>query len=167
MHPAIIAKWKRRSCWGPYEGEVFADGRHGDGSGGRRSSRPRGEGGFEASGRFDGLLFGVRRPLRFMAHKLDLNDAQVKALAQVLNELKTERAQADVDYRRTIAQVADLLEADVFDASAAEAALELRVKSAENLRQAVARALAKTHALLEPEQRERLAYLLRSGVLTV
>ena len=165
MHPAIIAKWKRTYGCGSYETEAHAEGHHEPGW--RRRSRPRDDRGFEAAGRFEGLLFGVRRPLRFMAHKLDLDDAQVKALAQVLNELKTERAQADVDYRRTIGQVADLLEADTFDESAAQAALELRVKSAEALRQAVARALAKTHQLLEPEQRERLAYLLRSGVLTI
>ena len=102
-----------------------------------------------------------------MAHKLDLNDEQVKGLAQILNELKTERAQADVDYRRTVGRVADLLEGNEFDPAKAEEVLGLRVQSAETLRRAVTRALEKTYALLEPEQRERLAYLLRSGVLTI
>src|SRR5207244_3357986 len=44
--------------------------------------------------------FGVRRPLRFLAHKLDLDDRQVAALARILDALKTERAQAEVDRRR-------------------------------------------------------------------
>ena len=44
--------------------------------------------------------FGVRRPLRFLAWRLQLDDAQVTTLAAILNELKTERAQAAVDDRR-------------------------------------------------------------------
>src|SRR5689334_2143910 len=59
--------------------------------------------------------FGVRRPLRFLAHKLELNDAQVAALARVLDELKTERAQAAVDGRRALAEFADATSADAFD----------------------------------------------------
>jgi len=54
-----------------------------------------------------------------------------------------------------------------FDRAAVARALELRVQSAERLREAVAKALEQTHAMLEPEQRERLAYLLRSGTLTI
>ena len=38
-----------------------------------------------------GAGFGVRRPLRFLAYKLQLNEAQVEELARVLNDLKTER----------------------------------------------------------------------------
>ena len=51
--------------------------------------------------------FGVRRPLRFLAHKLDLDEKQVTALARILDELKTERAQAAVDDRRSLAEFAD------------------------------------------------------------
>ena len=45
--------------------------------------------------------FGVRRPLRFLAHKLELDEKQITELARILDELKTERAQAAVDDRRT------------------------------------------------------------------
>jgi len=41
------------------------------------------------------------------------------------------------------------------------------VKSAERLRDAVTKALSKIHALLEDEQRKRLAYLIRTGVLSL
>ena len=44
-----------------------------------------------------GSGFGVRRPLRFLAHKLELDDRQIGELARILDELKTERAQAEVD----------------------------------------------------------------------
>src|SRR5262249_21923471 len=98
MHPAMIAWWKshrsERHC-GPHAG-------WGGGSGGwgeREGHETR-----EAAGDdgFDGGYgaFGVRRPLRFLAYKLNLSDAQVSQLARILNDLKTERAQAAVDNRR-------------------------------------------------------------------
>src|SRR5205814_3650978 len=52
-------------------------------------------------GDFGGGPFGVRRPLRFLAHKLELDDRQVGELARILSDLKTERAQAAVDHRRS------------------------------------------------------------------
>jgi Spy/CpxP family protein refolding chaperone len=116
---------------------------------------------------FGGGSFGVRRPLRFLAHKLDLNDRQVAELARVLDELKTERAQAEVDRRRTLAAFADAVTGDAFDAAKAAEGGELRVKSAERLRDAVLKALQQIHALLTADQRVRLAYLLRTGTLTV
>lgn len=115
----------------------------------------------------DGGGFGVRRPLRFMAWKLELNDAQVTTLAAILDGLKTERAQAAVDHRRSVGAFADALAAEVFDVDAASAAAEERVQSAARLKAAVLKALQQTHAMLTPEQRQRLAYLLRSGQLTI
>src|SRR5262249_61751489 len=44
--------------------------------------------------------FGIRRPLRFLAWKLGLSEPQLERFAAVINELKTERAQASVDDRR-------------------------------------------------------------------
>ncbi|MEO8874276.1 MAG: Spy/CpxP family protein refolding chaperone [Polyangiaceae bacterium] len=147
---------------GPFEG--------GPGPGWRGRMRDEAQswhaGGFGEFGGGGGGL-GVRRPLRFLAHKLDLRDDQVTELAAILNELKTERAQADVDDRRTIAGLADAVAAETFDDSKAKDAGEIRVKSAENLRQAVTKALGKIHALLDSEQRVRLAYLIRTGVLTL
>jgi Spy/CpxP family protein refolding chaperone len=111
--------------------------------------------------------FGVRRPLRFLAHKLGLDDRQVTELARILDELKTERAQAEVDRRRTVAAFADALAGDTFDAAKAAEGGELRVKSTERLRDAILKALAQIHALLNAEQRVRLAYLIRAGTLSI
>ena len=57
---------------------------------------PRWHGGFEGGGEAEGLGagFGVRRPLRYLAFKLDLSEAQMADLAVILDELKIERAQA-------------------------------------------------------------------------
>ena len=107
------------------------------------------------------------RPLRFLAHKLDLDDRQVAEVARILDELKTERAQAEVDRRRTVAGFADALAGDAFDAAKAEEGGRLRVQSAERVRDAVLKALRQIHGVLNAEQRVRLAYLIRTGTLTV
>jgi Spy/CpxP family protein refolding chaperone len=111
--------------------------------------------------------FGVRRPLRFLAHKLELNEEQVAQLAVVLSALKTERAQSDVDQRRRTAALAAAFEGAEFDAAKVEEAETEQARSAERLRQAVARSLAQIHALLDDAQRKKFAYLLRTGVLSI
>jgi Spy/CpxP family protein refolding chaperone len=111
--------------------------------------------------------WGVRRPLRFLAHKLDLDQKQIAELARLLDELKIERAQAEVDDRRARAEFADAVAGESFDAAKAGAAGERRVDSAGKLRTAVTAALQAIHALLRPEQRERFAYLIRTGTLAL
>jgi len=118
--------------------------------------------------RFEGRAgFGVRRPLRFLAHKLDLNEKQVTELARVLDQLKIERAQAEVDDRRALAEFADSVAGETFDAAKAESAGHRRIQSATKVQETLAGALQQIHALLDRDQRERLAYLIRTGVLTV
>jgi Spy/CpxP family protein refolding chaperone len=153
MHPF-------RKAW-HYAGHAFpVCGGHGVWRG-----RGHSEEGFEEEGFGGG--FGVRRPLRFLAHKLDLDDKQVAELARILDELKTERAQAEVDRRRTLAAFADAVGGEAFDAAKAKEGGDLRVKSAERVRDAVLKALQQIHAVLGPEQRARLAYLIRTGTLTL
>jgi len=114
-----------------------------------------------------GGSFGVRRPLRFLAFKLGLSDEQVVTLARILDELKTERAQGEVDRRRSLSAFADAVAGETFDATRAAEAAGLRVKTAERLRDAITSALGRMHALLDNEQRGRLAYLIRTGVVTL
>jgi Spy/CpxP family protein refolding chaperone len=114
-----------------------------------------------------GGAFGVRRPLRFLAYRLNLNETQVEELAKILDELKTERAQAAVDDRRVTSGFADALGLEQFDALKAADAGALRVKSAERLRDAVLKALARMHAVLDSQQRAQLAYLIRTGTLSI
>jgi Spy/CpxP family protein refolding chaperone len=117
--------------------------------------------------RFGGGSFGVRRPLRFLAHRLGLDDRQIAELARILDALKTERAQAEVDRRRSVAAFADALGSDTFDAARAAEGGRLRVQSAERLRDAVQKALGEIHAMLRSEQRVQLAYLIRTGTLAI
>jgi Spy/CpxP family protein refolding chaperone len=109
----------------------------------------------------------VRRPLRFLAYKLELDERQVGELARILDELKTERAQAEVDRRRTLSAFADAVGGGAFDSARAKEGADLRVASAERLRDAVTKALARIHALLDDDQRQRLAYLIRTGTLVL
>jgi len=167
MHPGFMGFWARR------RGEAHCGARAGCG-GGRdggehEHGQGRGWGGHHASSDDDwgGGSLGVRRPLRFMAYKLELSDEQVAKLAEMLSELKDERAQAAVDTRRTVTAFAELLAADTIDKERLAAVASERVRTAERVRDAVVRTLEKTHAMLDPEQRKRLAYLLRTGALTI
>lgn len=166
MHPGLISWWRGRhaqmwaGCGARHAG-------HGSGDEGWHASGPGwGRGGWGGGGSDDeGGAFGVRRPLRFLAFKLGLGEAQVNALARILNDLKTERAQAAVDNRRAVAALADAIAGESFDTTKAQAAATERVKAAEKLRDAVVKALGEIHALLQPGQREQLAYLIRTGAL--
>jgi len=111
--------------------------------------------------------FGVRRPLRFLAWKLGLSEEQVAQLATVLNELKTERAQHEVDDRRSVTLLADAVAGEAFDSARADEAAKLRNDSAQRLHAEIAKAAGRIHALLDVEQRARFAYLLRTGALAM
>jgi Spy/CpxP family protein refolding chaperone len=161
MRPAMVHWWKHArhgSRCGVYVG--CAPGASTE----RRDPRVVGE---ELQATFGGGGFGVRRPLRFLAFKLGLDESQVAELAKILDELKTERAQAAVDDRRAITAIAEAVSADSFDEAKAKSAASVRVKSSENLQNSVNRAMGRIHAILNPDQRAKLAYLIRTGALLV
>jgi len=169
MHPAMFDWWRhaRRAS------EAWA-GTPGCGPSGCGASEGTGygwetrfAGPADHDGEFGGGPFGVRRPLRFLAHKLDLDDRQVGELARILSDLKTERAQAAVDHRRSTAAFADRVADEAFDEAKVTAIASERVRTAEHLRDALVKALGKIHALLTPEQRGKLAYLIRTGALSL
>jgi len=176
MYPGMMHWWRLRhgghGCGSHAEHGPFADETHGrHGQRGREHGRhgygeehmaSHHEGGDLGAG-----AFGIRRPLRFLAFKLGLDERQVGELARILDDLKTERAQAEVDGRRATAAFADAISGERFDAERATGGGAIRVTTAEHLRDAVTKALERLHALLEPEQRERLGYLIRTGTLQI
>ena len=115
---------------------------------------------------FFGAGLGARRPLRFLAWRLELTPEQTSSLARVLERLKLERAQAALDLRRTAAHLADAFEGE-FGRAQAEAAAEQRATAARRAQDAVAHALEELHALLDPEQRSRFADLIRTGAIRI
>ena len=161
MRPAMVHWWKHRH--GSHRG-AYA------GCGHVRSERPVPYGNdleeWQAAP-FGGGSFGVRRPLRFLAHRLGLDEAQVAELAKILDELKTERAQAAVDDRRALTAYAEAVGGESFDEAKARAAESLRIKSSESLQSAVSRAMSRMHAALNADQRAKLAHLIRTGALLI
>lgn len=173
MHPGFIAFWQRarRAECGPSECGAEAHGpwHRGPRHHGRGEHGPAEHAGpFHDASAFEGDAgFGVRRPLRFLAFKLELDERQVAEIAAILNDLKTERAQASVDHRRTTTAFADAIAESALDPAKLAEAAKQRVQATERLQDAVAKALGRIHATLDDEQRRRFAYLLRTGALSV
>ncbi|MFO0662447.1 MAG: Spy/CpxP family protein refolding chaperone [Polyangiaceae bacterium] len=167
MHPAFYYWWKkhhaRHEGGEPAHCAPSACGPRGGGTHGHREDEAHAHAG-EYGG---GGSIGVRRPLRFLAHRLSLSEEQVAKLARVLDELKTERAQAEVDQRRTATAFAAAIESAEFGAAKADEGAKLREESAARVQKAVSVALREIHALLTQEQRETFAYLLRTGALSM
>src|SRR5260370_32927411 len=101
MHRGMMWWWKRARRHGCGEGESASPGEAGWRAG------PWHHGGGPGDDYGGGGALGVRRALRVLAYKLNLNEEQVAQLAEGPDELQTERAQAAVDDRRTGAGVAD------------------------------------------------------------
>jgi Spy/CpxP family protein refolding chaperone len=153
MFPYSLGGWwhgHRRGC-----GEGFSHG-HGHAHGFGMHGHGHGD---------DGGSFGVRRPLRYLAHRLELDERQTAELARILDDLKTERAQVAVDDRRAVSAFADALAGEPLDPTKLAEAAASRVRSAERLRDAVVAALGRIHALLDAEQRKQLAFLVRTGAV--
>jgi|GEM_PF-1854599 len=114
-----------------------------------------------------GQGFGVRRPLRFMARQLELNEEQTAELASILDEIRHERAQVALDTQRTQGGFADAFGTGELDGEALRKLAHQRVKSQERLAEATVRCLERTHAILDEGQRKTLTMLLRSGALSI
>ncbi len=138
MHPLF------HLFFGPHDGES-GRGRRGRGSRGHGAGGP----------------LGGRRPLRFLARRLGLDDDQIATLARVLSDLKIEREQMALDSRRAAARLADALAGDDFDEKRVSEAQTVRADAQKRYMEAFARGLRDIHAALTPEQRTRMSLLLR------
>ena len=157
MHPAMMGRWghhrRHHGCGGPEFGAEHHPGHHRGGLG---------PGGFGPGGGF-----GVRRPLRFLAYRLELDESQVDAFAGILDDIKTERAQFAVDERRALKAFAEAVGGDTYDREKAEAAAQARKDANARIEATLVDALGRIHALLDEGQRSHLAALIRSGHLTL
>jgi hypothetical protein len=115
----------------------------------------------------DGPLFGVRRPLRHLAWRLSLSEAQVREMVDVLDRLKTAYGQAKLDRDRATSDVAQAFGQSAFDAERIAKALDGRLNATQGLNAELASALARIFAILDEKQRGEFAYLLRSGSFTL
>ncbi len=113
-----------------------------------------------------GADFGVRRPLRYLAHHLDLDESQMRRMAQVLNQLKTERDQAELDEKRTVTALADLLAEGTPTLEDAKRALEARTVSAQRLTEETAQAVVTISSFLDDDQQVQFVNLLLTGAIS-
>jgi len=107
-------------------------------------------------------MFSVKRPLRFLIHKLDLSDEQAMQVAEALSDFRLERDQADIERRRAKKTLTAALKSDAFDRTKADEALDEQLDAQRDLFEAFVDAIERIHAILDEGQREKLAYLLGS-----
>lgn len=110
-----------------------------------------------------GPMFGIRRPLRHLTWKLDLDEDQVREMADVLARLKNSRAQARVDRDGSVNDLAQAFGSEGFDEEKATEAIERRKTSVGGQEDSVLEALHRIHEILDADQRAEFAYQLRSG----
>ena len=111
--------------------------------------------------------FGVRRPLRYLSYHLELDESQTRRMATVLNTLKTEREQAELDEKRSLAALAALLEKGTPTLDEARQALQGRTDSAERLKEETAKATVAISDFLDDDQREEFINLLLTGTVSI
>ncbi len=112
-------------------------------------------------------MFSVKRPLRFLSHKLDLSDDQLLVVADILSDYRLDRDAADVERRRAKKALTTALKTDTFDREAADAAVERQHQVHRELQERFVDALERLHGALDESQREKLAFLLGSLDLEV
>ena len=109
--------------------------------------------------------FGIRRPLRYLAYHLDLDDGQLRRVAAAFDRLKTEREQTRVDELRTANELGELVAEHSPGIDDVKAALQPRVSATERQQLAVARAVHDIAQVLDEEQRQQFVALLSSQTI--
>ncbi len=109
--------------------------------------------------------FGVRRPLRYLSYHLDLDESQRRRLAASLERIKLEREQSKLNRKRTDTTLAEAflrVETSVDDLAAA---LAPNAEAELAMQKVIAKELFEIANVLDTDQREEFAHLLRTGVL--
>jgi uncharacterized membrane protein len=106
---------------------------------------------------------GPRAGVRFLAARLGARPEQETVLAAEADGLAAELARARAELAGVRAEVADLFAAPALDAAAVAAAIDARLARLAAVRARAAEAVARVHATLDPDQRARLAALVRAG----
>ena len=108
---------------------------------------------------------GVRRPLRYLSYHLDLDEEQRRQVAASFDRVKLERAQADVDHKRSRNKLADEIISDAVSVDQIRNILTERVEADAKMHTVVAKELFEIARVLDPEQRDEFAHLIRTGIV--
>ena len=114
-----------------------------------------------------GPTFGMRRPLRHLAWKLNLNETQLRDIVDVLDRLKTAYNQARLDQDRSTSEIAAAFSEPAFNGDRVSSALGMRTHASDVLNQELLSAVRRIFELLNEDQRQEFAYLLRSGAFVL
>lgn len=106
---------------------------------------------------------GPRAGARFLAARLGARPDQERVLSEEADALAAAFSDARADLASVRAELADLLSGPSLDASAVGAAIDRRLARLAGVRTRAAEGLARVHAVLDPEQRARLAAMVRAG----
>jgi hypothetical protein len=98
---------------------------------------------------------------------LNLTEAQIRDVVDVLDKLKTDYNQAQLDRDRSTSEIAAVFSGAEFDSTRASAALSMRTRATDALNQELLAAMQRIFALLNEDQRRDFAYLLRSGAFVL
>lgn len=109
--------------------------------------------------------FGVRRPLRYLSYHLDLDEQQRRKVAACFERIKLEREQANLDRKKADGVLADGFLREDVSVDALRQALAPRTQVESNMQIVLAKELVEIASVLDPDQREEFAHLLRTGVL--
>ena len=109
--------------------------------------------------------FGVRRPLRYLSYHLDLDASQRRKVAASFERVKLAREQAKLDRKKCDGNVTDVFLREDVAREDLHKALEQRTQIEQNMQDVIATELYEIASVLDDEQREEFAHLLRTGVL--
>jgi len=109
--------------------------------------------------------FGIRRPLRYLSYHLDLDEAQRRQVAASLEQIKLEREQIDLSRKRANGVLADRFVQPEVSVDDFRQALSRQEQAETQLRTVIAKSLHDIADVLDEEQRDEFAHLLRTGVL--
>ena len=131
-------------------------------SGGRdiqpQSGGPRG---------LDPSFYDVRRPLKFFVTELGLDDAQTLVVTRVLDQLRCEQALSAVEEWRCNSALSDAFAGETLNRSRLDDANATAVHSAERMREVRIAAAEQLFAVLDADQRQKLAYAIRLRLITL
>ena len=157
-HPVLIGvlggllafKVIRRMMWHRYGG--MYGGCYGRGFRGRRGFR----GGWQGRPNFGG-------PGRFfwLMRELDLDRKQKHAVWGVVQDVKRSIGELRYSGVEGLESMVDALGQETFDRASVDAAAQKQGDAMADVRQKIVSGLERIHAILTPEQRERLRYILR------
>ncbi|HSN90876.1 MAG TPA: periplasmic heavy metal sensor [Anaeromyxobacteraceae bacterium] len=106
---------------------------------------------------------GPRVGVRFLAARLGARPEQERVLGEEADALAAAISGGRSDLSSVRAELADLLSGPALDAQAVASAIDRRLARLGAVRARAAEALARVHAALDPEQRVRLAEMVRAG----